>query len=408
MQERNLLAETLQHFFGGLEAAGIRYAVMRSYEGFPHRNLGHDVDILIDPGSYDEAYRVLQSLDVSCDLRIVQIIRRQYYTSFRMARLSDGDLFGLQIDLQRSVALRGSPFMDIDKMLERRQRYQDFYILHPVDEALQSWLMVFLPVGRLKEAYYPKMLEATAGYPTEFQQALERIVGRRFAQQVFPLVRDARWDDLRQHYRVMRRAAFIRGVKRDPRLATREITHMFAMELRLRARLPGMFVGLLGSDEDLVAQVAGPASRALFRVFLTADERFYRWNPGVLIAPLESVHERANPWLLAGDYIVGYWVRIRLRKRRNGLVFFSNYLYDFTGELATQPLGPLARLLPRPDVIISFDGPETVAKLSKRVQRRVHIVSPLSSPDALADEVVRLTLEASAARHTQWPLMWAN
>ena len=55
----NLHIEFTSSLLRELENGAIRYFILRNYEKLPEQNLGKDIDIVIEPKSYDKTKNIL-------------------------------------------------------------------------------------------------------------------------------------------------------------------------------------------------------------------------------------------------------------------------------------------------------------------------------------------------------------
>ncbi len=53
-------ARVFSELLSGFHEAGLRFFILRNYSGLPERNDSKDVDIVIEPGSYQTAAAILR------------------------------------------------------------------------------------------------------------------------------------------------------------------------------------------------------------------------------------------------------------------------------------------------------------------------------------------------------------
>ena len=86
MTERRAESVFLTEYFGRLNGCGLRYAVMRNYDGLPAANLGEDVDVLIDPAEVPRHLLLIEKLASELGWKIILRLRRPYVYVVRLVR----------------------------------------------------------------------------------------------------------------------------------------------------------------------------------------------------------------------------------------------------------------------------------------------------------------------------------
>ena len=69
----SLHAAFISQFFMELNMHGIRYFVLRNYEGLPETNSGKDVDVVIAPGTYHKVTGILKGIMQNFNIYYFQI-----------------------------------------------------------------------------------------------------------------------------------------------------------------------------------------------------------------------------------------------------------------------------------------------------------------------------------------------
>jgi hypothetical protein len=167
-------SEFLAALFSALNREGVRFCVLRNYEGFPAENLGNDVDFLIRPFELPRAMHALRSC---AGVRIVGFTEAHSVASvFLEGTLAIPDGRSLQVDFFLNLSWKGLPYLPVDAVLSaaipRRAGNLDFLVPSPVHEAITSLFASLLVGGWLKEKYFPQVQRTFASDRSEVIAAL--------------------------------------------------------------------------------------------------------------------------------------------------------------------------------------------------------------------------------------------
>ena len=58
----NQHAAIFDSYIHALDGAGVRYFILRNYEGLPEYNMSKDIDLIIEPGKYKSAAQLLLNI----------------------------------------------------------------------------------------------------------------------------------------------------------------------------------------------------------------------------------------------------------------------------------------------------------------------------------------------------------
>lgn len=175
--------------------AGIRYFILRNYEGLPNQNTSKDVDIIIDP------MKIRRANDI-----IVEIYRQHGFTHHYLVRFSwvycwhAMDIINHQsihIDLIAGYRMKGYEVFTFDELYAQTIEYKNFRVLNRYYEGL----MVFIykqfgyknPI--LKQEYKDIISYIYKTYP-EFEKDLYKIIGRDVSAKIIEAIRIGNFDKM--------------------------------------------------------------------------------------------------------------------------------------------------------------------------------------------------------------------
>ena len=155
----------LAALFQSLAREGVRFCVLRNYEGFPSANAGNDIDFLILPSELPRAIRALRSIR---QVRISGYTELPFVANVFLAGVCPAPgSRALQIDFDLNLTWKGLPYLSAEAVLEaaipRQAGNLEFFVPSPVHEAIISLFGSLLIGGWLKEKYFPGVQRTFAG-----------------------------------------------------------------------------------------------------------------------------------------------------------------------------------------------------------------------------------------------------
>ena len=120
----------LTTFFAALEANGVRYCLLRNYENL-YAAADTDVDMIVSEYSLERFEHCLREAAGQTDFHFVHSARYVNYSYVFWHRRAGF----VRIDFETDVRWRFFTVMSAREILDRRQRYQEFFVPHPEDES---------------------------------------------------------------------------------------------------------------------------------------------------------------------------------------------------------------------------------------------------------------------------------
>ena len=223
----------LAQLFAALQAAGVRFCVLRNYQDFPEKNLGSDVDFLIDPENLPKAIGALQSV---AGIRINGYSERSWVAHAFVEGLEPAPgKRALQVDFLYILNWKGQPYLPTDFILDAAIPYQagdlSFLVPSPVHEAISSLFASLLVGGWLKEKYFPQVQQIFTASRAEAIAALAPQFGSKAATQVVEAVIGGDRGKIAGCIRPLRRSLALRNLLRRPVRAISKAVRYYLGEL---------------------------------------------------------------------------------------------------------------------------------------------------------------------------------
>ncbi|MGC9157424.1 MAG: hypothetical protein ACP5FH_00435 [Terracidiphilus sp.] len=362
-----LFSDFLKALFAALREQGVRFCILRNYEEFPARNVGGDVDFLIDRSQLAAALRAVHSIS---GIRIVGLTERAYVTGVFLAGASStAGSRCLQLDFIWILSWKQMPFLPAEAVLQsavpREAGELNFLVPLPAHEAITSLLMGLLYGGRAKEKYLSKVRQSFAACREEIIAALRPQFGLKATTRLMEAVTGGDLGKIDACAGPLRFSLCWRCLLRRPLGSVRGVLWYYKREIAVRL-LPKNVdtICILDPDGGAQAEVIDELMPRLRYAAKVVHRRHFSLRPPLPPEPTGSTPSQPVP---AGSFasvkaVAGWMVqewRDHFVKRTDTLRIFDN---DFHGLLIEPQRygysGPLwfarlaGRMLPPPSLWI--------------------------------------------------------
>ncbi|PYJ06662.1 MAG: hypothetical protein DME25_06140, partial [Verrucomicrobia bacterium] len=369
--------------FGAWRAAGVRFLVLRNYEGLPEFTT-NDIDVLVAPAQLPQAERALLAAAEQAGFRLhnrAEFATLAFYFSSRQSNAQ------AHFDLFTALKWRGFDFLDCEDFLEQRRERGLFAVPHPAHEAATNLLASMIFTGRVKEKYKASVGAAFRAEPGAATALLARTYGQAHASFLAEAGAQEQWEAIESRTGELRRALILRQAAARP---VRTLKSLLADAARLAKRFlrpPGLSVVLCGADGSGKSTAAAAVIEGLSGTFSPLKGCHFHWKPALFSArsdrrPADTPHGQPerNPllsllyfgfhWL---EFFIGSRLRIRPVTFRGGLALIERYYYDFFVDQRRYRLrlpewiirlGGVA--VKKPDLVILLDAPAPVLQSRKQ------------------------------------------
>ena len=383
----------LQKFFDNLNAAGIRYAVLRNYESLPFDTGGSDLDIIINPGDEALTRAVVREAVRSVGGVAIGIAESTGFFKIYAFGKNSGVIkqwWGICLDFNVGLYFRG--FCLLDENITWPLRYH--HGIAVLEDGFAGVLGVLKEV--LNNDFFPDRYVNAARMATirdwlQIEALLAPMGISALARLRSMLLSDLPEEEAKKESRKLRQEFIYHALRQN---LIRSCWARVAYEWRKVCRYlkpSGVVVAILGVDgvgKSAVINAILPALNAA-----THNAVVVQHLRPTLLPPLARLkgkkHLPAGPVLephgsspsgtlgslfrmvyLTLDYLLGYWLWTRPRiAKQPTVVIFDRYAYDmaldprrFRIGLSGRVAGWFAALAPKPDLIICLHGdPEIIA-----------------------------------------------
>jgi thymidylate kinase len=160
----------------------VRYFILRNFEGLPHNNVSKDVDIIIAPGSYESASKILHS-----------VLRKYGISSYRVVKYErvrcwfgiDIDKnFSIHIDLIEGYLSRGFEVFSFDVLYQNTEEYNGFKVLNNTYDAIMLLYYKVIGTKQLQDQYQKKIASTYKKESKTFNAILNSTLGNRCSSHI--------------------------------------------------------------------------------------------------------------------------------------------------------------------------------------------------------------------------------
>lgn len=184
----------LVEFLKALDDNGIKYFIIRGYEGLPNKNPSKDVDIMIETGKESQAASLLK-----------QAYRNNHLTNLHMdcfghihcyVGMDVSSKLSIHIDLVDGYVSKGFEVFTFDELYQHVVPYNGMNVL---DDLMNGIMLVVYKIfgyhhAKLKPAYQADIFKAQQQSPKEFSSILARIAGEKLGNKICDLIAQKDFD----------------------------------------------------------------------------------------------------------------------------------------------------------------------------------------------------------------------
>lgn len=361
------------------------YCILSGYDQLPDW-FDSDIDFMVGEKDFARLPDIMARIAAETDTRWIQTVDHEVTgRAFFLASVRGAELTVCQLDAASDYRHFGLLWLRALEVLAARRRHErGFWIPSPAHE------FVYYLIKRInKREFGPRHGERLSNLYGDNSSECDRMMARFWNPQelsaIASMAASGNWDEmprllepLRKHLRRHSGESLAQRVVSMPR----RVLHFLNRVMRPTGRWIAL-MGPDGSGKSLAVKAIREQFAPVFR-----DIRCYHLRPKLLRAntkgegPVTDPHGKpprgyaasvAKLFYMLADYLLGYMFEIAPALVRTRLIVFDRYFYDLLVDgKRVRYGGPrwllklVARLVPRPDVVILLDAPPEVLWSRKR------------------------------------------
>ncbi len=378
-------ADFFTALMNALNREGIRYFVLRNFEELPENNTGKDVDIVIEPGSYKSAKRLMLECMKQHSLHHYTITN---FDRMRCWYIMDADRgMSIHIDLMENEVYHGFALFRFEELYKHVIPHKNFYVLNETWHALMLLVQNLVAYKSLKPRYQEAISAAHAHQPEALEVQILAFWGARHGARMVQHLRSADFTTLLAEAPLWSRRALRRIFLKRPFSTTKNVLRFLlgkAYQLLWCPKRTQRFIAVEAPDgtgkttflDALVARMgyyyAGSSERFCihhFRPQLLPNLGAVGEKAGVMKQDTDFTKpHRAKPAGFVGsllrmgyywlDYVIGVPLLLRREAQYGHYLLFDRYSYDFLVDPRCSRIGLpewlrwlFVRLTPQPGIV---------------------------------------------------------
>ncbi|KAA6303774.1 MAG: Thymidylate kinase [Candidatus Ordinivivax streblomastigis] len=348
----NIFSELIKKF----KEKGIRYFILRNYEGLPEFNNSKDVDIIIEPGSYEKAFRLLYEILEHFEISHCHVVRYERVRCWYGIDYIKN--FSIHIDLIEGYLSKGFEMFSFELLYQNTEEYNDFTVLYKPFDAIMLLYYKIIGAQGLKDIYVNKISSVYKTEKSLIDEILKETLGSRCSFIVSEALQNENYPKIIENAAAISKASKKIAFFHRP-MSTIYNVCLFLIEKFYRIvwcpRKYQNFIAVEGADGTGKSTFIDGLNQAIIHYYV-ADEtkcHIYHFRPTFLpnlgaVAEKANIKEqdkdftnphRAKPvgffyslirmsyyWL---DYLIGVPALLRKDVQFDKFTIYDRYIYDF-------------------------------------------------------------------------------
>jgi thymidylate kinase len=366
-----------------LERECSAYCVLAGYDLLPEATLS-DIDFMVPDADLARLPGILAGAAAASGMALVQSLEHEITACYYVLAAVDGPTVTfLHPDASGDYRRRGRLLMRADDVLARRRRHPRGFWIPSAQDGFAYYLMKRIDKQLFDSGHGGYLSRLYAETPTACRAALRRLWPASSAELIARAAESNCWQHVMDALPRLARELHSYA----PRQARwRDVPSELARRVRRVLYPTGITVACIGPDGVGKSTIIDALESGL-RLGFRRTARFHT-RPTLLKGTSASrqftpdPHGRTNRGVLpsmakvfyfAADYLLGYWTHVRPMLVRSTLVIFDRYFFDlFVDQRRFRYGGPawlvrcMARIIPRPDVILLLSAPAATVHARKQ------------------------------------------
>lgn len=205
----------LTMFLNEMQAEGIAYVILKNAEGLPQKNHSKDIDILIEPGRYEQTAILLRKVyreNGVTHCRIHQFEKLRCWYGF-----NPYTKLAIHIDLIEGFFHKGFELFPFEQLYKQAiKNEQGIYVLSELYDAIVLLLHSTICYHRIKSKYAKRIATAYADNKQEMYQVLVKVFGRGATERLVSCLEVGDYEQIAESGRYYSRASKLRILRRRP------------------------------------------------------------------------------------------------------------------------------------------------------------------------------------------------
>jgi thymidylate kinase len=443
---KDVHARILSNFIIKLNESDIRYFILRNFEGLPEINKSKDIDIIIEPNNYNNAFKLLLNVLKGNNISNYKVVK--YERAHCCYAIDVEKNFSIHIDLIEGYLSKGFEVFPFNGLYKETVDYKNFKVLNETYNAIMLLYYKVIGTKQLKTQYQNEINVTYKKDSNKINSVLDKTLGSKQSKLIIAALLNQDFkaiiDNANELSKVTKRKAFLKKPIKTTYNVTKFLSEKFYRIVYCPRRYQN-FISVQGADgtgkstfiEGLVKAIA------YYNVSEGSKSHVYHHRPTIL-PNLGAVGEktgvmkedkdftnphRAKPagffssfvrmtyyWL---DYLIGVPIKLRKDVQFDRFTIYDRYIYDFLIDPHRARINlpywlrkVFTRLVPQPrivfilltdaEIIYARKQELTIKEINRQIveftklsksHKRFIILDASKSPEELVEEAMGVIVE---------------
>ena len=407
----------IKSFFYELNKNKIRYCILRK-ANLILGGKAHDIDMVIDFSRMEEIKSILENLSKNTGWNLFlkstkdngNLITIHYYIE------SNKTIEIVHFDFFKNFSWIDIPLIKNEDLLSKCVCENGIYSCSKENDAITKLFSRYLYHGYIKEEYKVDIVDIFLKYEQNIKNIMSQFLEYDYSEKVYEFVVNKRWDELTRLNKDIKRSIKEKYLSSSYKKIIYNFTNI-SFKLKRYINYNGVMIAFIGTDGSGKSTIIENLPKVLGRTFDESQIKYYHWRPKYLKSlkgdknlnvnvsephskkPYGKVLSFLKFMYFNLDYIIGYWLSVKVHLGKNELVIFDRYYYDYLVDkyryrlnLNDKIIKWTMRVIPKPHITFLLTGTPKVLYERKKeislgeVEKQVNKVEKLK--DILPDSKI--------------------
>lgn len=371
----------IKSFFYELNKNKIRYCILRK-ASLILSGEAHDIDMVIDFSRMEEIKSILENLSQNTGWNLFfkstkdngNLITIHYYIE------SNKTIEIVHFDFFKNFSWISIPLIKNEDLLSKCICENGIYSCSKENEAITKLFSRYLYHGYIKEEYKEDIVDIFLKYEKNIKNIMSQFLEYDYSEKVYELVVNKRWDELTRLNKDIKRSIKEKYLSSSYKKIIYNFKNI-SFKLKRYINYNGVMIAFIGTDGSGKSTIIENLPKVLGKTFNESQIKYYHWRPKYLKSPKGDKNLNVNvtephskkPYgkILSFlkfmyfnlDYIIGYWLSVKIHLGKNELVIFDRYYYDYLVDkyryrlsLNDKLIKGTMKLIPKPHITFLLIG----------------------------------------------------
>lgn len=339
--------EFIKSFFNELNRNKIRYCILRKANLILNGE-AHDIDMVIDFSRIEEIMNILENLSVNMGWNLFlkstkdngNLITLHYYIEYNKS------IEIVHFDFFKNFSWINIPLIKNEELLSNCIYEDGIYSCSKENEAITKLFSRYLYHGYIKEEYKMDIVDTFVKYKENVKKIMNQFLQYYYSEKIYELILNKRWDELTRLNKDIKRSIREKYLSSSYKKIMYNFTNI-SFKLKRYINYNGLMIAFIGTDGSGKSTIIENLPKVLGKTFNESQIKYYHWRPKYLKSPkgdknlnvtVTEPHSKKPYGKVLSflkftyfnlDYIIGYWLSVRVHLGKNELVIFDRYYYDY-------------------------------------------------------------------------------